>query len=191
MAITRAALARPWWMLPPGRIRPFWWVAIGAVLISVDYLAGPAAQFPSVNVLPVIVAAWYSGRRTALAIAAAVPLAHVMFLVAVWTPGALAIAIAATAFRAAVIILIGLWFARLSDHERDIHRYVRRLEGLLAICSFCKSIRNTSGEWEPLETFISSRSDAQFSHGLCARCGKVHYPDIDLEDSVEDAPIGR
>jgi hypothetical protein len=179
-----SALARPWWLLPPGRVNPLWWSGIGVLLIWFDFLAGPSAPFPVIYVIPVIVAAWYSGRRPALALAVAVPLAHIAFLGAVWAPsGDLAIRIAATIFRAAVIIVIALWFARLSEHERDIHRYVQRLEGLLAICSFCKSIRNKAGDWEPLETFISARSEAQFSHGLCPSCGRLHYPDIDLEDT--------
>ena len=72
---------------------------------------------------------------------------------------------------------MALWFARLSEHERALRRHVQRLEGLLPICSFCKSIRNKSGEWETLETFISTRSEAEFSHGFCADCGRTHYPE--------------
>ena len=71
-----------------------------------------------------------------------------------------------------------LWFARLADYERELSRQVRVLEGLLAICSFCKSIRNERGDWEHLESFISRRSEAEFSHGVCPSCGALHYPDM-------------
>jgi hypothetical protein len=175
----RDELDRPWWLLPPGRLHPLWWVTIGVALIWVDYLAGPFTQFPVLYVIPVSLAAWYSGRRPALALAVAVPLVHIMFLLTAQTqPGELAALAAATTLRGAVIIVMALWFARLSEHERALHRYVLKLEGLLPICSFCKSIRNEAGDWESFETFVSSRSDAQFTHSFCARCAKRHYPEL-------------
>jgi hypothetical protein len=90
----------------------------------------------------------------------------------------LAALVTMTTFRRIVIIFMALWFARLSEHERELNRRVEVLEGLLPICTFCKSIRNEGGDWERLETFISRRSEAVFSHGLCPSCGKTHYPDI-------------
>ena len=154
-------------------------------MIWVDYVAGPVAQFPLLYTLPVIVAAWYSGRWPALAMALALPLAHIVFLLTVWSPqGELAFSIAQTVFRGSVVVMIAVWFARLAEHERDIERYVQRLEGLLSICSFCKGIRNTAGDWEPLEKFISTRSEAQFSHGMCPVCSRAHYPDFDFDAAI-------
>ena len=171
--------ARPWWLLPVGRVHPLWWIAVGVALIWIDYAAGPGAQFPVMYVIPVSLAAWYSGRSPALALAVAVPLFHLMFLVAAWRQsGGLTVLMAMTIFRGAVIVVMALWFARLSEHERQLHRYVLRLEGLLRICSFCKSIRNEAGNWEPLERFISARSDAGFSHGLCPHCLRSQYRDV-------------
>jgi hypothetical protein len=176
--MNRGELTRPWWLLPPGRLHPLWWIGIGVALIWIDYVAGPSTQFPVLYVIPVSLAAWYSGRRPALALAVVVPLVHVMFLVASpKQPGALTTLLATTIFRGAVIIVMALWFARLSEHERALHRYVVKLEGLLPICSFCKSIRNEEGDWEPLETFMSKRSDAEFTHGFCPRCVKAQYPE--------------
>ena len=76
------------------------------------------------------------------------------------------------------MMALALWFHRLADHERQLHRYVDHLEGLLPICSYCKSIRNESGQWELLEDFITARSSADFSHGLCPSCLKRHYPAV-------------
>jgi hypothetical protein len=187
MPVTTSAIPKPWWLLPSGRVAPFWWYAMGAALMAFDFFAGPDAQFPVLYLVPVILAAWYSGRVPALAIAVAVPAAHLFFLIAWWTPSApLWLPVSATIFRACVILLLALWFARLSEHERDLHGYVVRLEGLLPICSFCKSIRNQQGDWERLESFISRRSDTKFSHGLCPDCGRQHYPDLDLDDAAPD-----
>ena len=171
---------RPLWLLPPGRLHPLWWVPVGAALIGIDYAGGFNTPYPLLYVIPVTVAAWYSGRRAAVALAVVVPLMHAVFLVTVWEPpGNLVTPMIATALRGAVVLVMGLWVSRLSDHERKLHHYVQRLEGLLPICAFCKSIRNTADEWEPIEGFISRRSEAQFSHTFCPSCSKTHYPDFD------------
>lgn len=131
--------------------------------------------------LPVVLAAWYSGRRPALALAFAVPAAGLIFDLAsrpqLETMG---VYLATRTLRGGVIAIIALWFARLSEHERALRHHVESLEGLLPICSFCKSIRNNAGNWEPLEEFVSTRSEAQFSHGFCPPCGKTHY-DFELD----------
>ena len=80
--------------------------------------------------------------------------------------------------------------ARLSEYERDLHRYVQRLEGMLPICAFCKSIRDQAGAWVPLETFIAERSDAEFTHSVCPSCGRTHYPNVDYDDAGPDHTLG-
>jgi hypothetical protein len=80
--------------------------------------------------------------------------------------------------RSAAVIAVALWLARLSDHERELRRHVQTLEGLLSICAFCKRIRNPSGEWERLESYIANRSQAQFSHSFCAACWRTHYSEL-------------
>ena len=52
------------------------------------------------------------------------------------------------------------------------------LEGLRHICMFCKRIRDESESWQPIEAYISRRSDADFSHGLCPECAQKHYGDV-------------
>ena len=54
---------------------------------------------------------------------------------------------------------------------------VKTLSGLLPICSSCKKIRDDGGYWEQIEGYISKRSDAQFSHGICPECAKKIYPE--------------
>jgi hypothetical protein len=169
-------LASPWWLLPPGRLHPLWSLGIGSILLGIDYLTGLDKQMPALYVVPVSLAAWYSGRWPAVLLAAGLPLLHLWFLLTRWTTtGPVAWPVAMTIVRGAVILVMGLWFARLAEHERELHRHLRTLEGLLPICMFCKNIRNEAGEWERLEIFISKRSEARFSHGFCPSCGKEHY----------------
>ncbi len=166
---------RPWWLLPPGRIHPALWIAVGAAIVGADYFGG-MEFFPLLYTIPVVLAAWYSGKRPALALAIAVPLIRLAML-AGFPPSAGAFRTLAlpTIARGIVVFFIALWFARLADVERALDKHIRVLEGLLSICTFCKSIRNESGEWERLETFITRNSEAMFSHGFCPSCGAKHY----------------
>jgi sigma-B regulation protein RsbU (phosphoserine phosphatase) len=58
---------------------------------------------------------------------------------------------------------------RVAELESAIST-VKRLQGLLPICSYCKRIRSDSDDWEQLESYISEHSDALFSHGICPPC---------------------
>jgi PAS domain S-box-containing protein len=49
-------------------------------------------------------------------------------------------------------------------------RELNDLRGLLPICSACKRIRDDSGYWERLETYIREHSKAEFTHGICPEC---------------------
>ena len=182
MRVSREEAAKPLWLLPIGRLHPLWWVVVGAGLIWLDYTDGPTPQYPAMYVIPVSLAAWYSGRWPALALAGGVPFMHGLFLMTLWNQsGDLFALLGPTIFRGAVIMVMALWFARLAEHERKVHVYVERLEGLLPICSFCKSIRNDAGVWEPMETYISKRSEAEFTHSFCQACGKTYYPDFHFD----------
>jgi PAS domain S-box-containing protein len=47
---------------------------------------------------------------------------------------------------------------------------VKRLEGIISICMYCKKIRTEQESWEQLEKYITENSDALFSHGICPDC---------------------
>lgn len=52
---------------------------------------------------------------------------------------------------------------------------VSTLSGFIPICAHCKRVRDDDGYWKAVETYISSRSDAQFSHAICSNCGPELY----------------
>ena len=54
--------------------------------------------------------------------------------------------------------------------QRALSNEVRVLRGLLPICSCCKKIRDTQGEWRPVEVYIRDNSEADFTHGICPAC---------------------
>ena len=57
---------------------------------------------------------------------------------------------------------------------------LKTLTGILPICSNCKDIRNDRGAWLQLEEYISTHSEAEFSHGVSPDCLKKLYPDLPL-----------
>ena len=51
---------------------------------------------------------------------------------------------------------------------------VKQLTGLLPICAGCKKIRNPTGEWQQMETYLSEHSEATFTHGYCPDCTRIY-----------------
>ncbi|MFT3915229.1 MAG: response regulator [Anaeromyxobacteraceae bacterium] len=66
---------------------------------------------------------------------------------------------------------------RLNAQLAETLGHVRKLEGILPICVFCKNIRDEGGHWHRLETYLTERSGTELSHGLCPECAARHYPD--------------
>lgn len=67
---------------------------------------------------------------------------------------------------------------RAGEQELLIERLENTLQGLVPICASCKSIRNDEGDWEQLESYLSTHSDAEFSHGICPECHERLYGDF-------------
>jgi two-component system, cell cycle sensor histidine kinase and response regulator CckA len=55
---------------------------------------------------------------------------------------------------------------------------VKTLSGLLPICAWCKNIRDDTGYWHQVDSYISKHSETKFSHGLCPRCAEKMTPEI-------------
>ncbi len=65
---------------------------------------------------------------------------------------------------------------RLLLQARDSE--IKKLRGMLPICSSCKKIRNDTGYWQQIEEYIREHSDAEFTHGLCPACVREMYPNL-------------
>jgi len=62
--------------------------------------------------------------------------------------------------------------AKLHVAERivTLQNRVKRLEGILPTCMYCKKIRDENQTWVSIEQYVTKRSDAEFSHGICPDC---------------------
>jgi len=52
----------------------------------------------------------------------------------------------------------------------DALKNIKQLQGILPICAWCKKIRDGDEYWQNVEDYISSRSDTDFTHGICPEC---------------------
>ena len=55
---------------------------------------------------------------------------------------------------------------------------VRRLSGLLPICSYCKKVRDDRNYWSEVEAYVTERSEAIFSHSICPECYEKLKSDV-------------
>lgn len=53
---------------------------------------------------------------------------------------------------------------------------IKTLRGLIPICAWCKKIRDDKGYWKKVEEYVTERSNASFTHGICPQCLKKVSP---------------
>ncbi|MBI4684964.1 MAG: DUF3365 domain-containing protein [Nitrospirae bacterium] len=85
---------------------------------------------------------------------------------------------------------------RIGQLQESLLR-IKKLEGLLPICYSCKKIRKEEADewdqksWIPLEKYITDRTDAEFTHGLCPICLKKLYPKFYSEYEKKDSELHK
>ncbi|HBJ84488.1 MAG TPA: hypothetical protein DDZ88_11580 [Verrucomicrobiales bacterium] len=162
--------------------------AVALVVSCFDYLAGPIVFFPVLFVIPVALMAWNCGLRTALVLGAILCVIRFSIQYAWGIPYTLPVAIINAGVRLAVLFFITFLCGKLSEQTQVLRARVRTLEGLLPTCSFCKDIRDETGNWHQIEEYVSSRSAARFTHGICPNCVTKHYGDILSKETKNAGP---
>ncbi len=163
---------------PPWYVRLFGWqltqITLAAIFLASDFIVGPFVQFPIAYIVPVALAAQFSNPRSSYSLAIIQPLIRFGF-VFIWdVPWSLTVSIVNAIIRMAVLLTIAYFI----DRTVRLTREVKRLEGFLPICSFCKKIRNEQNEWQKIEMYISKNSQADFTHSICPECARTHYADF-------------
>lgn len=72
--------------------------------------------------------------------------------------------------------------ARVAELEVAL-AHVQRLQGLLPICSYCKKVRNETNYWEQVDSYLTSHSDVQLTHGICPQCMETMMKQLDEASS--------
>ena len=110
---------------------------------------------------------------------------------------ALAIAGVAAAIVAIPLLRVRQLRARAAELDQRVQEAVSELKvlsGLLPICAWCKKIRDDGGYWSRIEAYLSARTDAQFTHGICPECNEKVLADVDAEaehDHARGDPASR
>lgn len=76
--------------------------------------------------------------------------------------------------------------ARTAELEEALQQ-VKSLKGLLPICASCKNVRDDRGYWQAVESYLSTHSEVEFSHGLCPDCIRKLYPEL-ADEVLEEKP---
>lgn len=164
---------------------PYYWIGISIILLVADYFAGPFIQFPITYLIPISLASWYNGRRLGLVLSITMPLVRFVYNISFWTiPWTIVEASVNCIIRIIVFTLFSIIIDRLSIRTRVLNKEVNLLTGLLPICSFCKKIRDDENQWQSIEIYISKRSEASFSHGLCPECAEKYYGQYLTKNSI-------
>lgn len=155
---------------------PLYWIAISLLILIADYFSGPFIQFPITYLIPISLASWYSGRRWGLALSIIMPFVRLFYNLAFWTvPWTAFDASINCIIRITVFCIFSTFIYRSATRTKELFMEVNLLTGLLPICSFCKKIRDDKNKWQPIETYVSKRSEATFTHGVCPECAEKHY----------------
>ena len=149
------------------------WFALAAGLVALDYFLGPGIQIPSLFVIPVALAAWWSGRWAGVGVAVALPLARLYFRTALDSHGPPIEAIVNAGLRISVLVLVAV----VADGARwtlALTREVRILRGLVPVCGLCRRVRDQSDAWHPMEKYIAEGAPG-FKPLVCPECHDRHY----------------
>jgi hypothetical protein len=159
-------------------------IGLALVVSCFDFLAGPIVFFPVLFLIPVSLMAWNCGLRTALMLGAALCVIRFLIQYAWGIPYELPVAVINGVLRLGVLLFIIFLIGKLSEQTQALRTRIRTLEGILPTCAFCKDIRDADGGWCQIEEYVSSHSDARFSHGVCPDCAAKHYGTVLVPDAA-------
>ncbi len=166
-----------------------------------DFATGPELSFFLFYFLPIGMAAWSLGLKAS--VISSVICSLVWFLADLYSShgySSLVFPVWNLAIRLSAFLVVGWSLHKirfLLDSQaastaalRSALAEVRVLEELLPICAWCKKIRDSQGQWQPLETYISQRTDTAFTHGACPECARKFLEEEGLsEDREKGKPL--
>lgn len=71
--------------------------------------------------------------------------------------------------------LLGIHHLALMKAEED----AALLRSMLAVCAWCRQIRDDAHGWMPLERYMARHTTTQLTHGICPDCAAKSFGDID------------
>jgi len=70
--------------------------------------------------------------------------------------------------------------ARVKTHIdlKRAYEEIKRLQGIIPVCSSCNKIRDDKNEWLTMVDYMNSHTEAELSHTLCPTCIVELYPEF-------------
>jgi hypothetical protein len=178
--------------LPPferGLWKRGWFILLLALAFAaIDWELIPLRVFPFVFIFPLMLAAWNRSLPFAMICAVGLSLTRIAHQFVFDEKPDSVDEMAAALVRFFVLLLLAAMTNRMGKQTRQLRHRVRLLEGILPICSHCKSIRDKNNNWVQLEGYITAHSEAQFSHSLCPKCFKDYYGQESAPEPVAKNP---
>ena len=85
-----------------------------------------------------------------------------------------------------ITIELAVYRHAMERERARLQAQIKHLEGIVPICSHCKKMRDAAGYWQRVEAYLSARTDAHFSHGICPDCMPILYPPAEHPYLYED-----
>lgn len=155
-----------------GLIRVAIWLAV-ATAFAADLLLPLGVAGGVLYVVPVLLSLWlHSGRATLLTALGCSVLTLIGFAASEPQSAAWIVALNRTYGLLAVwgCAVLGWRLVRQHLVLLATQAEIRTLRGLIPICAWCKKIRDDDGFWTQIEAYVGSRTEAEFSHGICPDC---------------------
>ena len=74
------------------------------------------------------------------------------------------------------------------------HTYLQQqrvLKGFISVCSYCHKVHVEETGWEQMEEYISDRTLAEFTHGICPDCYGRVILELEADGTLPPGPRGR
>lgn len=165
--------------------RAWFMLLLCCVFIMLDWEFVPQVLFPFVFIFPLMLVAWNRGMAFATVCTVLMSMSRVTHQFFFDLKPSTIDDYSDALIRFFVLLLLALLTNLLGRQSRQLRQRVQLLEGILPICSSCKSIRDDNNKWVPVEGYITAHTAAQFSHGLCPHCFKEFYG----EEPASQTPV--
>jgi hypothetical protein len=142
--------------------KPWSHVAVGLIILLLDYLTGPFLLFPILFVIPVSLCAWFYRARLAYWLSVLLPIGRFMIAEFVDQPHPWPYMVLNALIRIAVLLFLAFLVARAAHQARLL---AERVSGLVTMCAWSRTIEY-QGEWLSFEHYLKRRFNIDTSHGI-------------------------
>lgn len=70
------------------------------------------------------------------------------------------------------LVLAAIWMTAILSLLRKKQEELDLLRGMLPLCAACKKIRDNTGYWEQLESYLQNHLRVGYSHSFCPQCAE-------------------